>query len=529
MRTIACSTRLRLATRRAGRTQLMASLLFAATLLACASGSVPKQPSPAVAPAAAASAPAAKGTLARSQADTEIDRLFAAKLTQIRESARELGQPLALYPDDLRAAVLEVARDPALIPRLADVAQHEGKGLDPVIAGEPAPIVEAARKLVKEPRLLDLLEQHLLAVGLVGALYADDPAGVRALLEQRARELDANEAAVVDDWKKRVDGDPDARAQLVAAQDAYEAITGDDGDQAAGASQNGATTIIYAEPSYAFTTYVYGHCDLYWSLCGNMYAHAIYWDDYYDDYWDDYWDERDDAREDWQQWANENRDDLAQRGEERRQQAEAKRDELREKYGDRAERLERPGNGGMNQAITDWKGKNATTLPADLLRNDGQMNERFKRYGEADRTRREQARSGAAQPADRAQALTARVEPPIAQQRPAAATPSARELISGKDLTKLPASWSPPKADTSARQLPTQIDRGSLSRPQRVDRAISTHDAGWSRSGLPYQTRGSYGGARAGGGGYGSGGARMGGGRMGGGGGRGGGGRGGRR
>ena len=110
-----------------------------------------------------------------------------------------------------------MARDPALIPRLADVAAKKGKGLDAAIAGEPAPVAEAARKLVNEPRLLDLLEQHLLVVGIVGALYEDDPAGVRAILAKRAQELDANEATVVDDWKKRVDSDPDARAQLVAA------------------------------------------------------------------------------------------------------------------------------------------------------------------------------------------------------------------------------------------------------------------------------------------------------------------------
>jgi uncharacterized membrane protein YgcG len=308
-----------------------------------------------------------------------------------------------------------------------------------------------------------------------------------------------------------------ARAQLVAAQDSYEATTGEDGDQAAGASQNGATTVIYAEPSYAFTTYVYGHCDLYWSLCGSMYAHSVYWNDYYDDYWDDYWDERDDAREDWQRWANENRDELEQRGEQRRQQAEAKRAELKEKYGDRADRLEKPGNGGMGQAIADWKGKNADALPADFLREDGGLNERFKRYGEADRGFREQVRGGAAQPADRAQAVRTRTEQPLAQQRPAGGTASASDLISGRDLTKLPASWSPPTRDAAARQVPTQIDHGSLSRPQRVDRAISTHDAGWSRSGLPSQTRGGYGGARAGGGGFGGGGGRMGGGRGGGG------------
>ncbi len=485
---------------------VVAIALGGGVVLGCA-GESGSPPSDRVPTATAAPSAPTKGTLPPSQSEAEVNRLFAAKLTQVRESARELGQPLALYPDDLRAAVLEVARDPALIPRLADVARYKGKGLDAVIAGEPVSVAEAAQKLVKEPRLLDLLEEHLLVVGLVGALYADDPAGVRALLDQRARELDANEATVVGEWRKRVDADPDARAQLVAAQDAYEASTGDDGDQAAGASQNGDTTVIYAEPSYAFTTYVYGQCDLYWSLCGSMYAHSVYWNDYYEDYWDDYWDERDDAREDWQQWANENRDELQQRGDERRQQAKAKRTELKEKYGDRTERLEKPGNGGMGQAITDWKGKNAATLPANFLRDDGGLNERFKDYGAADRS----------------QAVRAHTEQPLAQTQPKQAMDSARDLISGKSLTKLPANWAPPKGDISARQVPTQIDRGSLSRPQRVDRAISTHDVGWSRSGLPRQTRGSYGGARAGGGSFGGGGGRMGGG------GRGGGGRGGGR
>lgn len=465
-------------------------------LVACAGPStrpLPARVPDAAAAAPASSAPARKGTLPPSQSKAEVDALFAAKLTELRESARELGQPLALYPDDLRAAVLEVARDPALIPRLADVAQDGGKGLDAAIAGEPAPVAEAARKLVKQPRLLDLLESHLLVVGIVGALYEDDPPKVRALLDQRARELEANEATVVDDWKQRIGADPDASAQLAAAQDAYEATTGEDGAEAAGASQNGATTVIYAEPSYAFTSYVYGHCDLYWSLCGGMYAHWAYWGDYYDDYWDDYWDERDEAREDWQNWMNENRDELQQRGEERRQQTEVKRDELRDKYGDR---LEKPGNGGMGQAIADWKSKNADVLPADFLRDDATLDQRFKNYGEADRSFREQVRSGAVQPADRASAIRARTGQPIAQQRPAATT----------------------------RPRPAQVDRGSLSQSQRIDRAISNHNAAWNRSGLPSQTgaryggasRGGYGGARAGGGGFGGrggGGGRMGGGR----------------
>ena len=507
---------------RACRAALRASLLGAA-LVACASD--PGTTLPARVPEATAApappTPAQKGKILVTQTESEIDRLFAAKLGQLRESARELGRPLALYPEDLRHAVLEIARDPALIPRIADVARKQGKGLDAAVAGEPAPVAAAARKLVGEPRLLELLEDHLVVVGIVGALYEDDPAGVRALLDKRAQELDANEATVVEDWKKRVQADPDARAQLVAAQDAYEDATGENGDQAAGVSQSGTTTVIYAEPSYAFTTYVYGHCDLYWSLCGNMYGHWAYWGDYYEDYWDDYWDERDEAREDWQNWMDQNRDELQQRGEQRRQQAEAKRAELQEKYGDRADRLEEPGNGGMGQAIADWKGKNAAALPADFLRDDGGLSQRFRQYGEADRGFRERVRAGTAQPANRAQALRAQTAQPRAQQQPAATAGRAGDLGGAKDLTRLPSSWSPPAGGAATRPVPTQVDRGSLSRDQQVDRAIRAHNADWSRSGLPSQTRGSYGGgyggARAGGRSYGGGGRVGGGGRRGGG------------
>jgi hypothetical protein len=513
------------------RNSLVVVLFASAVLLACAGGSAPKRSASPTASATPQPAPARKGTLPPSPSKGEVDRRFEAKLTQLRESARALGQPLALYPEDLRAAILEVARDPALIPRLADVARNGGKGLDAVIAGEPAPVADAARKLVREPRLLELLERHLLVVGLIGALYEDDPSGVRALLDQRAHELAADEGTVVDDWRKRVEADPDARAQLVAAQDAYEDATGEDGGQAAGASQSGTTTVIYAEPSYSFTTWVYGSCDLYWALCGSMYGHWIYWDDYYEDYWDDYWDEREEAREDWQQWLEENRDEIErpeqrqQRRDERRQQRDAKREQLREKYGDRAGRLEQPGNGGMGQAISDWKGRNADSLPADLLRVDGKLNERFKSYGEADRAFRDAVRSGSARPADRSQAVRARTESSIAQ-RPAGTRGGERNLAGALDAPptaradggKLPEGWHMP------RPAPTQIDRGTLSRPQQIDRALSTNNAGWSRSGLPGQTRGGYG---VGGGSYGGryGGGALGGGMRGGGG-RGGGGRG---
>jgi len=550
------------------RIRSVVGLLASAVLLACAGESGPKPSSPKPAAATSPPAPAApkQGTLPPSQTKAEVDRLFEAKLVQLRESARELGEPLALYPDDFRKAVLEVARDPALIPRLADVAQKKGKGLDEAIAGEPAPVADAARKLVNEPRILELLERHLLVVGIIGALYEDNPSGVSRLLEQRARERDANEATVVDDWKKRVEGNLDARAQLVAAQDAYEEASGEDGGEGAGVSQNGTTVVIYAEPSYAFTSYAYGRCDIYWALCGNMYAHSLYWNDYYTDYWDDYWDERDDAREDWQSWMNENRDEIEQRADQRqaerqtqrdehRQQAETKRTELKEKYGDRAERLQKPGNGGMGQAIADWKGKNADTLPADFLRDDSRLDERFKSYGEADRAFRQDVRKGAVQPSDRSQTVRAHTEQAIAQrpggalaQRPGAgatqlpattrpgggtsATATDRMrgdglADKGKSASQLPSTRNLP-AGSMPRQLPTQIDRGSLSNTQRMDRAISTNNAGWSGSGMPSQTRGSYGGGSMGGGSFG-GGARAGGGygggsRAGGGGGRGGGG-----
>jgi hypothetical protein len=166
-------------------------------------------------------------------------------------------------------------------------------------------------------------------------------------------------------------------------------------------------------------------------------------------------------------------------------------------------------------------------------------------------------RKGAVQPSDRSQTVRAHTEQAIAQrpggalaqrpgagatQLPATTRPGGGTSATagdrmrgdgladkGKSASQLPSTRNLP-AGSMPRQLPTQIDRGSLSNTQRMDRAISTNNAGWSGSGMPSQTRGSYGGGSMGGGSFG-GGARAGGGgygggsRGGGGGGRGGGGR----
>ena len=119
--------------------------------------------------------------------------------------------------------------------------------------------------------------------------------------------------------------------------------------------------MVYAAPSYSYTVYVMDHCDWYGHLCGHMYYHSYYYGSYYDDYWDDYWDERHEAREDWQRHFEETRED-------RQEYREERREEFRENHG---ETLEQAGNGGMSEAVKDWKEKNGDSLPKDFFKEDG--------------------------------------------------------------------------------------------------------------------------------------------------------------
>jgi uncharacterized membrane protein YgcG len=402
---------------------------------------------------------------------TELQKRVHQKVEQLRETAARATRPLRLYPDDMREAVLETCRDPALIVRMLDARGTDSGRLDAILEDYPSFIQEAARKLAGEQEILTILSENLVIAGLVGALYADDPDGIKRLLAAKAKAAEKQEKEVTADWQERLEGDPEAMKEMETATKAYQeevgASAGETASTPSGTKTSASgTTVVYAAPSYSYTVYVMDHCDWYYHLCGHMYYHSHYYGWYYDDYWDDYWDERHEAREDWQRHFEETRED-------RQEYRKERREEFRENHG---ETLEQAGNGGMSEAVKDWKEKNGDSLPKDFFKEDGKIAERFKQFGESERSFREGVKSGHYREGDRKRVMKRSLSEPrreVARERRA---PS-RERRS--------------------------IERGQMSRNQRMDRARGAHRSSWgsgSRRGSYSRGGGMRGGGRRGGG-----------------------------
>jgi hypothetical protein len=482
------------------------------------------------------------------------------KVAELRETAARSGRPLRLYPDDVRHAILEVCRDPALIVRLADAEGSGPDRLNAIVKDDPEEIQDAARKLADEHEVLTILTENLVMAGILGALYEDDPKGIKRLLDERAEKAEKAEKEVLSDWQKRLEDDPEAMKQMEAATKAYQeevaASSGEAGttvttegerdnvtvNNASGTTTTASgTTVVYAVPSYSYTVYVTNHCDWYWHLCGHMHYHSYHWASYYDDYWDDYWDNRHAAREDWQRYRDdvredrqELRDERREGLEERREGGEGRREERRERLGE-GDGLDQPGNGGMNEAMKDWKEKNGDALPKDFFKDDGKMAERFKNFGESDRAFREGVTSGEYKRGDRQkvlknslsegglqragerQARSGEGRPRAGSERPAGLErhtgidrPERRPQAGREGLGKAPSTPSRTR-DRSTSPSRTRVERGTLSRNQRMDRARGAHRSSWGS----HSRAGGYsrGGSTRGGGGRRGGGRRGGGGR----------------
>lgn len=430
--------------------------------------------------------PAAKTAQLRpSAAREELDALADRKLELLREAGRAALQPLRLYPEDVRHAMLEISRDPALIVRTLDAAGDPNR-LAKRISDYPPEMQQAARTLAPEREVLRILEDNLIVAGVLGAMYDDDPERIRHLLTARAREVEAREAQVVDDWKQRLEDDPEAMRQMQEATEAYQSQGG--AASATGTTTVSGATVVYSAPSYSYTVYVMNNCSLYYSLCGGMYSHSAYWGSYYDDlwddYWDDYWEHRDAAREDWQNHLEESREDRQESRDERRgDDPEARREQAREA-------MDQAGNGGMRQAVDDWKERNADVLPADLSKSEGKLSERMRSFGERERTFRDGYRRGEYTRRDRQRAMgerSAQASRGVPGTAAVPRTPGAR----GKDARVRPRS-----------ELPSRVERRQMPRTQRIDRARGAHRSSWgSRSLGGYGARrgGMRGGGRVGG------------------------------
>lgn len=430
---------------------------------------------------------------ARAEEQTYFQQKVTEKLEELRSVSGGALRGLLLYPKDIRDAILEISMYPPLIVRVYDLGEEPGERLDELMAEYPPETKAAARA---------------------------EKLGEDAL----------------DDWQSRIAGDEEAQKQLQAATEAYQLevapndsaqITTSSGDtinvnvnvdnSAGYQTSSSGSIIIYSVPSYSYSIYVMNHCNLYYMACGHMHYHTAAYAHYYDDYFDDYWDRRDAEREDWQHQLSEGREDRQQAGEKRREdigdRQQTRRDDLKE--------AAESGNGGLNQAMKDWKEGNRDALGEGFFKEDGKLNERFQDFGNAQQEFGDGLRSGKLKQSDRGQALRngmsdaqkSRLSEARGTLGERASTQGGRSQAreraqgaraAGSSRTPTDAARSRTTGSRTTRsQAAGNVQRGQRTRSQSIDRARRSHSGSWggaSRSRHGGGNRGGFGGASRGGG-----------------------------
>jgi len=177
------------------------------------------------------------------------------------EDTAEVLHTLAAYPKPAREAILDLVGKPDLLKKL----DPKGKDAEKVLAGQPEPIQKAARLLLKEPEVLELLQDDPDSYATVAKEFAKDRAKVSGTMDQMEKDDDK----ATDDWSARLEDDQAAFDQLVQAQAAFAKMSGGAAEDA-GISGSGTDINIHSLPTPNFVNYVMANADKYPSLSDTM-------------------------------------------------------------------------------------------------------------------------------------------------------------------------------------------------------------------------------------------------------------------
>jgi hypothetical protein len=129
------------------------------------------------------------------------------------------------------------------------------------------------------------MQEHLVMTSLMGAVYSDDKARIKEIVNEIAETVEQEHEAAIDIWVERLQENPEVVEQLIAAAKAYTSQT--EPNQAAeetniDVSEDGEVEVSDL-PSSDFVTYTLENADEYPYLSEEF---LDYYDDFYDDDYD---------------------------------------------------------------------------------------------------------------------------------------------------------------------------------------------------------------------------------------------------
>ncbi len=148
-------------------------------------------------------------------------------LVSQKNSTAGLHKALEALPEDKRDdAFGVVTRQMPTLEKINDLNQTTRRAFDRLTAGYPAAAQRAFEHLLGLPEVIDLLNEDLRFTILVGETYRDNPAWVIHEMDSLNLAVARSHAAELEDWKKSIENDPEAKAELQSAANEYASENG---------------------------------------------------------------------------------------------------------------------------------------------------------------------------------------------------------------------------------------------------------------------------------------------------------------
>jgi len=144
------------------------------------------------------------------------------QIVEQQESPASIRQLLKQLPEKQRDDAFNLVQaQMRTLQKISELDQTARGATEDLIAGYPAPVQAAFRKLLDVPEVLELLNEDLRFTVLVGDIYREDPAWVIHKTDSLHLAVARAHAQELEDWKKEIESDPQAQQEFESASREY--------------------------------------------------------------------------------------------------------------------------------------------------------------------------------------------------------------------------------------------------------------------------------------------------------------------
>lgn len=195
-----------------------------------------------------------------------------------KKSKEEISALSAGYPEKIRQYALDNGRSSYnTLVAMSRVQADFDRSFEAVLKEFPVEARGAYRRMLGSPETFDLLSDNIKTAILLGELYRKDPAGLARQADSMNLALAQQHTRDVEDWKKSLDNDPEAKKELKEAAQEYADQNG------YSSSEYNSTTVVIVH-DYVYAPYPYWAGYPWWYTTPYWYAYPWWynWGYYYD-------------------------------------------------------------------------------------------------------------------------------------------------------------------------------------------------------------------------------------------------------